>query len=137
MLAGAFIASKTGQASTSFRCAINGLVIRTDHRLDSVDAQTFHHRLDATVASVERGVVIDKEKLTYISNAGLRVMLQPIKKIEEWGGRLALCSVSDDVRAAFETSGFDRLGDPPDTGRSHCRGHRLMHSRTCGRGGRR
>ena len=85
------------------------LVIRTDHRLDSVNAQTFHDRLDVATASGEQRVVIDMEELTYISNAGLRVMLQAAREVEDRGARLALCSLSDDVRAAFETSGFDRL----------------------------
>ena len=85
------------------------LVIRTDHRLDSVNAQTFHDRLDAATASGEQRVVIDMEELTYISNAGLRVMLQAAREMEGRGGHLAPCSLSDDVRTAFETSGFDRL----------------------------
>ena len=58
----------------------HALVIRTDHRLESVTAQTFHDRLDA--ASGDQGVVIDMEELTYISNTGLRVMLQAARRIE-------------------------------------------------------
>ena len=85
------------------------LVIRTDHRLDGVNAPTFHDRLDAATVSAERAVVNGMGELTYISNAGLRVMPQTIRKTQERGARLALCSRSDDVRAVFETGGFDRL----------------------------
>ena len=46
---------------------------------------------------------------TYISNVGLRVMLQAARKMQARDGRLAVCSLSDDIRAAFETSSFDRL----------------------------
>ena len=70
----------------------HALVIRTDHRLDSVTAQTFHDRLDAATASGEQGVGIDMEELTYISNTGLRVMLQAARKMEDRGVRLALAT---------------------------------------------
>ena len=85
------------------------LVIWTGSRFDGVNAHTFHDRLDATISVGERAVVIDMEELTYISNVGLRVMLQTIRKMQERPARLARCSLSEDVRAAFETSGFDRL----------------------------
>ena len=65
--------------------------------------------LDAATASGEQGVVSDMEELTYISNAGLRVMLQAAREMEDRGARLALCFLSNDVRTSFETSGFDRL----------------------------
>ena len=59
------------------------LVIRTDHRLDGVNAPTFHDRLDAATVSAERAVVNGMGELTYISNAGLRVMPQTIRKTQE------------------------------------------------------
>ena len=59
------------------------LVIWTGSRFDGVNAHTFHDRLDAAISVGERAAVIDMEELTYISNVGLRVMLQTIRKMQE------------------------------------------------------
>ena len=87
------------------------LVIQARHRLDSTSAQDFHDRLGAAIAAARRAVVVDMEELTYISSAGLRVMLQATKDLERRGVRFAICSLSKDVRETFEVSGFDQMID--------------------------
>jgi anti-anti-sigma factor len=82
-------------------------VISAEGRLDSAHAQVFHDRLDAAA----RAVVIDMENLSYISSAGLRVIMQAVRKMQRRDARLALCSLSADVRSIFQTSGFDQLVD--------------------------
>ena len=86
-------------------------VIRAPHRLGGVNAQIFHGQLDAAIESVERVVFIDMTDLVYISNAGLRVIMQAVRKTEGRDAKLVLCSLSDDVRSVFRTRGFDRLVD--------------------------
>jgi len=51
-------------------------------------------------------VVIDMTDLIYISSMGLRMILQVVKEMENQDIRIAFCSLSEDVREVFETSGF-------------------------------
>lgn len=87
------------------------LVIQAADRLDVVNAQLFHDELDAAIEYSERAVVIDMADLTYISSAGLRVILQMLRRMQSQNARLALCSLSDDVQEVFDISGFARLID--------------------------
>ena len=86
-------------------------VIQTEGRLDSGNAQALCDLLNAATESPGQSVVIDMEDLVYISSAGLRAILQAVRKTERQNSRLALCSLSEDVRDVFETSGFDQLID--------------------------
>lgn len=83
--------------------------VLADQRLDSSNAGAFNEELELVTEAASRTVVIDMQGLDYISSAGLRAIMQAVRKIEHQGGSLALCSLSSDVRAVFETSGFDQL----------------------------
>ena len=86
-------------------------VVRAPHRLVGVDAQVFHDQLDAAVETAQGVVVIDMADLVYISNAGLRVIMQAARKTRGRNASLIFRSLSDDVRSVFRTSGLDRLVD--------------------------
>lgn len=87
------------------------LVISAEDRLDLANAQIFHDELDAAIEASERAVVIDMAGLTYISSAGLRVVLQMLRRLQRQDARLALCSLSKEVLDVFNTSGIARLVD--------------------------
>ena len=86
-------------------------VIRAPRRVVGVDAQAFHDQLDAAIEAAPGVVVIDMTDLVYISNAGLRVIMQAARKARGRNASLVFCSLSDDVRSVFRTSGLDRLVD--------------------------
>ena len=48
-------------------------------------------------------------RLTYISSAGLRVVLLVAKTLQQQDAKLAVCSLSDSIREVFEISGFDKI----------------------------
>ena len=87
------------------------LIIQTEERVDSVNAQAFYQELDSAIESDDRAVVMDMEKLAYISSAGLRVILQTARKLQQQNAKFAICSLSGTVREVFEISGFDRVID--------------------------
>ena len=86
-------------------------VIRAPRRLVGVDAQAFHDQLDAAIEAGQGVVVIDMTDLVHISNAGLRVIMQAARRTRGRNAGLIFCSLSDDVRSVFRTSGLDRLVD--------------------------
>ncbi len=85
------------------------ILVLAEHRLDSSNAGAFQEELELVTEAASPAVVIDMNGLDYISSAGLRAIMQAVRKMQHQGGSLALCSLSSDVRAVFETSGFDQL----------------------------
>ena len=54
-------------------------------------------------------LLLDLEKVAYVSSAGLRVFLMLAKQSRAAGGRLALCSLAPEVKEVFDISGFTAL----------------------------
>ena len=66
-------------------------------------------RFEAAYEQNKRGmneIVIDMEKLVYITSAGLRVLLDIHQEMEETGGSLTVRSVSGEIMDIFEVTGF-------------------------------
>ena len=85
------------------------LVVRTEDRLDGVNAREFQDALQGVIDDSDRAVILDLGRLTYISSAGLRVILLVAKTLQRQDGNLAVCSLSGPVREVFEISGFDKI----------------------------
>ena len=73
-------------------------------RLDTVTAPELEAEISAILSTAE-SLVLDMEKLEYISSAGLRVILKTQKALKQKAG-LKLIHVSDEVREVFEITGF-------------------------------
>ena len=53
-----------------------------------------------------REIVIDMENLTYITSAGMRVLLDIQQEMNENGGSVTVCHVCQDIMELFEVTGF-------------------------------
>ena len=73
-------------------------------RLDTVTAPELEAEI-STILPTAESLVLDMEKLEYISSAGLRVILKTQKALTQKAG-LKLIHVSDEVREVFEITGF-------------------------------
>jgi anti-anti-sigma factor len=86
------------------------IVVRLSGRLDSSTAKTVEDGLVAAIAgAAPPRIVIDLTGLSYISSAGLRVLLLTNRKVAGAGGRMALCGLTAAVREVFAISGFDTI----------------------------
>ncbi len=84
------------------------LVARVTGRVDGANAREFQEALESAVGESEL-VVLDLEALSYISSAGLRVMLLLAKALRRQDAKFAVCSLTDRIREVFEISGFDKI----------------------------
>ena len=83
------------------------LTIKLEGRLDTNTAP----ELEKTVAEKTEGIkdlVLDMEKLEYISSAGLRVLLATQKKMNKVGS-MKVTNVCDVVMEVFEITGFSDI----------------------------
>jgi anti-anti-sigma factor len=86
------------------------IVVKLTGRLDSSTAKPAEDGLAAAIADAAGPrVVIDMTGLTYVSSAGLRVLLLIDKRVKGGGGRMALCGLTPSVREVFSISGFDTI----------------------------
>jgi anti-anti-sigma factor len=77
-------------------------------RLDSATAPAAETRLLEMLAGGDR-VVADLGEVTYVSSAGLRVLLKAAKMARIAGGGFALAAPQPPVREVLEISGFDKI----------------------------
>jgi anti-anti-sigma factor len=85
------------------------LIATTGDRVDGVNAREFQSELETAIEETDRTVILDLQKLLYISSAGLRVILLTAKALQRQQAKFAVCSLSDPVREIFEISGFDKI----------------------------
>jgi anti-anti-sigma factor len=53
--------------------------------------------------------VLDLGSVSFVSSAGLRVLLMAMKKIDSAGGSMCLANMSDSVREVFDMTGFSAI----------------------------
>lgn len=91
------IKSKEG---TSLNVALEG-------RLDTTTAPELEAELKAELSGITE-LVMDFEKLEYISSAGLRVLLS-VQKVMNKQGEMKLIHVNDIINEIFEVTGFSDI----------------------------
>ena len=84
-------------------------VFKVPGRIDSANALEFQEDLRNSIQETDRVVILDFSGLSYISSAGLRVILMITKEIVRRGANLAICSLSELVQEIFQVSGFDKI----------------------------
>jgi anti-anti-sigma factor len=82
------------------------LIVTVDGRIDTVSAPDFQQKMEEALDQGEKKIVMDLERLEYISSAGLRSILFTAKKAKAAGGTVACCSLQTMVKKVFEVSGF-------------------------------
>ena len=80
------------------------LVLSPEGRIDTVTAPEFSKTIEDNLEGV-KDLVIDFEKLEYISSAGLRVLLTTQKNMSKMGS-MKLIHVSDVIMDVFNITGF-------------------------------
>lgn len=85
------------------------LIIKVQGRVDGTNANDFQNKIKASVTDEDKAVLLDMAALSYISSAGLRVVLMVAKALEQRGANFMIYSLTDAIREVFEISGFDKV----------------------------
>ena len=80
------------------------LTVALDGRLDTMTAPQLEEVLCTSTDDVEK-LILDLEKLEYISSAGLRVILSAQKRMNKQG-RMTVRKVKPEIMEIFEVTGF-------------------------------
>ena len=82
-------------------------IIEVSGRVDTVAAPKFEAAVKEQITDAEE-LVIDMDKLEYISSAGLRVLLSA-QKVMNRQGTMVVRNASDDVKEIFDVTGFSDI----------------------------
>ncbi len=108
--------SLDGQASTEVKGLsiqaeqVDGVLIaRLDGRIDGQNAQDFKKALEGLLADRDVNLLLDLGQVTFLSSAGLGVLLSIARQLHKKAGKIAVCSLSDSIRGVFLISGFHKI----------------------------
>lgn len=96
----------------------NGLsIISIDGFVDAHTAPQFENAIQSEIDAGRNRILVNCEKLNYISSAGLGVFMSFIEEVREQGGDIKICGLVPKVKHTFEILGFqdifDMLDDQP------------------------
>jgi anti-sigma B factor antagonist len=84
-------------------------VVDLEGRLDTNTAEDTEKSLTAIVEGGASKLLLNFDKLDFVSSAGLRIVLATAKKLKATGGQLQLCNLNEIVQEIFDISGFSTL----------------------------
>lgn len=82
----------------------NSVTLKIEGRLDTTTAPTLEKTIDEILEDITE-LILDMNQLTYVSSAGLRVLLSTQKKMNKIG-MMKLIGVCEEVMEVFEMTGF-------------------------------
>ena len=80
-----------------------------DGRLDTVAAQQVADTLDPLLQHADSNIILDCEKMPFISSSGLRIFLKIRKEVAAKGGKMCLKHVCPDVQQVFKMTKLDDI----------------------------
>ena len=81
-------------------------IIALQGQVNSSNAATVETEVLAVVNQGAKNVLLNMTELSYISSAGLRVVLVLAKRLKQAGGKLVIYGMQPHVREVFDVSGF-------------------------------
>jgi anti-sigma B factor antagonist len=92
-------------------------IITLEGFVDAHTAPQFEHAIQKEIEAGRNRIIVNCEKLNYISSAGLGVFMSFIEEVREIGGDIKICGLVPKVKHTFEILGFqdifEMLDDQP------------------------
>lgn len=82
------------------------LILELSGKIDVNSSKTFQEKYNEIVEKNTTNLILDCEKLNFVSSSGLRVFLMFLKHINKIGGKMVICNMSEIIYEVFEISGF-------------------------------
>jgi anti-sigma B factor antagonist len=75
-------------------------------KLNAATAEEFDAAVNLAIGET-KNLVLDFKEVSYLSSAGLRVLVSAQKKLKAAAGTFALCNVCEEVMEVLEVTGLD------------------------------
>lgn len=87
----------------------NACIVELEGSLDTNSANDAHVKLEEIIDAGAVNLVINVDRIDFISSSGLRVLLAIAKTLSARKGTLILTNLNETVREVFRISGFDSI----------------------------
>ena len=87
----------------------NQVIAAFDGRLDTVAAQQIAETIDPLLQHADQNIILDCEKMPFISSSGLRIFLKIRKEVAAKGGKMYLKNVCPDVMQVFKMTKLEDI----------------------------
>ena len=77
--------------------------------IDSSNADRFQSVIESGIDAEDSALILDFERVFFISSAGLRISLVLSRKFNESGKKFGICTLADPIRNVLAISGFDQI----------------------------
>lgn len=94
--------------NTAFESEGTTLTVKPDGQLDSMTSPPFEEEVRRHLSGV-RNVIVDFEKVDYVSSAGLRVFLALDSTLKDQDAEIKLIHVNENIMEIFEMVGFPEV----------------------------
>ncbi len=84
-------------------------VLRIKGRLDAVSSPQAEKKVFDSINSGQNNLLLDFSGVTYLSSAGMRMLLSTTKKLKTLSGKLIVCCINTNVMDVLKMSGFDHV----------------------------
>lgn len=84
-------------------------IISLSGQLDTLTATDFEKEIHGVLADNALSVILDGAELSYVSSAGLRLLLTLQKGMTAKGGTLRLRNIKNDIMEIFNITGFSSI----------------------------
>jgi len=84
-------------------------------KLDAGTAGALEQKLVAAIEAGGKHVLLNCAALSYVSSAGLRVLLMAAKKLKPANGQIVLSALQPHIREVFDIAGFSSIFPIHDT----------------------
>jgi anti-sigma B factor antagonist len=90
----------------------NGIsIFRMNGDIDINTSPTVKKSFDEAVKQKKDKVVVNLKGVGYVDSSGLATLVEILKNLRAYGGKLKLTNLSDKVRGLFEITKLDKLFD--------------------------
>jgi len=85
------------------------LILHIKGRLDALSSPTAEKKIFDAINSGQQKMLLDMAGVTYLSSAGMRMLLSTSKKLRSLSGKLAISGMPANVLDVLKMSGFDHV----------------------------
>jgi anti-sigma B factor antagonist len=90
----------------------NGLsVCYIDGEIDINTSPSIKKQFDKLLSAKTAKVVVNLSKVTYVDSSGLATLVEILKNMRSYGGRLRLTNMSSKIKSLFEITKLEKLFD--------------------------
>ncbi len=84
-------------------------VIALEGEIDLHRSASVREQLDPCIATKEPQIVVDLSGVSYMDSSGLAVFIEVMQRVHGYGGKFALCGLSESVRHIFAIACLDQV----------------------------